>query len=236
MHLLAENGGDTGVLMRVDCGATLRLLHFGKEDLFIRDAAEVADQAEFFQGPDGPFGRVEIGAFHSVAVVVLELVVIIVVALAEGEESHDRAIACAAARGVRLVAHAMTHGVDEKRAVLHRENAEDTGQQEAAQRADRASPEKAEEDGKTEAESYRNRNAPAVLPHDQRVAAEIVDIIHRLLWPQFEKEPADVRPEEALADVVGIVIVVDVLVVLAVVRTPIEGGIFESTGAEEKGS
>ena len=43
------------------------------------------------------------------------------------------------------------------------------------------------------------------------------------------------RPEEALADVVRIVIVIDVFVVLAVVRTPIEGRILESTGAEEKG-
>ena len=74
-----------------------------------------------------------------------------------------------------------------------------------------------------------------MLPHDQRVAAEIVDIIHRLLRPEFEKEPADVRPEKALADVVRIVIVIDVFVVLAVVRTPIEGRILESTGAEEKG-
>ena len=98
MHLLTEDGGNAAVLVCVEGGAPLCLVHFRKENFFVRHAAEVADQAKFFQGPDGPLGRVEIRALHAIAVVVLELVVIIVVALAEGEESHDRAVAGAATR------------------------------------------------------------------------------------------------------------------------------------------
>ena len=37
-----------------------------------------------------------------------------------------------------------------------------------------------------------------VLPHHELVLAKVCDVIERRLRVQFEKEPADVRPEKAL--------------------------------------
>ncbi len=73
-----------------------------------------------------------------------------------------------------------------------------------------------------------------MLPHDERVAFEVVHVVHRLLWSEFEKKPADVSPEEPLRDVVWIVVVVHVFVVFAVIGGPIKGGVFKCAGAENQ--
>ena len=56
-----------------------------------------------------------------------------------------------------------------------------------------------------------------MLPHDERVTFQIVDVIHRLLRAEFEKQPSDVGPDETLRDVIRVLFMVDVFVVFAVV-------------------
>ena len=75
----------------------------------------------------------------------------------------------------------------------------------------------------------------AVLPHHQLVLAQIVDVVHRRLGIELEHQPADVRPHETFGDIVGVLVMIDVLVVAAVVGRPVEAGIFKRAGAEDQG-
>jgi len=77
---------------------------------------------------------------------------------------------------------------------------------------------------------------PLVLPPNQRIGFQIVDIGQRhVTSDRAEHHPADVRMEEAKLDVVRIVIVVGVLVVSSVVRAPLECGVFHRRGTENEG-
>ena len=94
------NGGGGGG--DFDLEGALGLAKLGEEDGLGGDLAEIAGEAAFIEGPDDPLGGIELPGLHAVAVVVLELVVIIMVALAEGDQGHDPAIPGATAAGVRL--------------------------------------------------------------------------------------------------------------------------------------
>src|SRR5256885_12953138 len=52
-----------------------------KDNFFRRNTAELADEAEFRKSPDHPLRGIDLPWLHAVAVVVLELVMIIMVAL-----------------------------------------------------------------------------------------------------------------------------------------------------------
>ena len=90
------------------CLAT-RFTHFCEQDFFIRYTPQVAGKAELGEHPDHPFGGVKLPRLDAVAVVVLERVVVVVVALATGEDSHDCAITC----GVLCVVRAFADGMAE---------------------------------------------------------------------------------------------------------------------------
>ena len=56
----------------------------------------------------------------------------------------------------------------------------------------------------------------SVLPHDQRVFLQIADVVEGRRRLQLEEQPADVRLEKPFPNVVGVVVVIDVLVMRAV--------------------
>jgi hypothetical protein len=210
--------------------------HFGKEHLAVGDAAEIAGQAEAGEDPDRPLGGVEVPRLHAVAVVVLELVMVVVVALAEGEERHQEAVTGAAAGGVRLVADGVAERVDEEGRLLDHEDAEHAGDQETTESGGSGVVHEVGETGwQGEADHEGDDLVPAVLPHDQLVLAEVLDVVEGRLRQGLEKDPADVGPEEALGNVVRIVVVVRVLVVAAVVGDPVQRRVFERAGAEDQG-
>src|SRR6185436_1634930 len=63
-----------------------------EQNLFLGSATKIFDQTDSIQKPNAPLGGIPLPRFDPVAVIVLELVVIIMVTLTEGEESHDCAI------------------------------------------------------------------------------------------------------------------------------------------------
>ncbi|MFM2171446.1 MAG: hypothetical protein RI957_1675, partial [Verrucomicrobiota bacterium] len=73
-----------------------------------------------------------------------------------------------------------------------------------------------------------------VLPHDQFLFAQVAHVRSWMLRCQFEHEPADVGPHESFGNIVGILIVVDMLVVGAVIGTPVEARVFKRTGTENE--
>lgn len=74
-----------------------------------------------------------------------------------------------------------------------------------------------------------------VLPDDELVLAEVGDVVHRRFGIELEEQPTDVRPEEALGNVIGVLVMIHVLVVAAMVGSPVKAGIFERTRAEDQG-
>ena len=60
----------------------------GGGDFLRGDAAEMRGDSQLGQHPDEPLGRIPLPRLYAVAVIVLKFVVIIVVALAQGEEGE----------------------------------------------------------------------------------------------------------------------------------------------------
>ena len=83
---LGGSGALAAKFFKVFFGADTGLSHFREEDLAVRHAAQAVGQAEFRERPDGPLRRIPLPGLHTIAVVVLELVVIVVIALAEADE------------------------------------------------------------------------------------------------------------------------------------------------------
>ena len=72
-----------------------------------------------------------------------------------------------------------------------------------------------------------------MLPHHEPVLFQIGHVVWRLR-AKLEEKPSDVGPEESLGNVVGIFLLIDMLVVPAVVRNPIQRRVFEGTGSEQQ--
>jgi hypothetical protein len=129
----------------------------------------------------------------------------------------------------------MAGGIDAKGAMLEANDACDAAEEEAAEGAEGTGMEPAEAGGKAEADDDGDVIDVFVLEADHPVAVEIDDVIERRGRIEFEEEPADVGMEEALADVVGIFLVIDELVVAAMLGAPEEGRVLKGGGAEEEG-
>ena len=108
------------------------------------NTTQIPNESEPGQGPDDPFGRIELPGLHPIAVIMLKLVVIIVVALAEGKQGQQKGIARAAFSGIRLAADGVTGAVDEEGAVLQKNNPRYPGDEKGAQCAGPSIPEKSE--------------------------------------------------------------------------------------------
>jgi len=74
----------------------------------------------------------------------------------------------------------------------------------------------------------------AVLPHDEGVGFEVLDVGDGRLRLEAEEEPADMGVEEALGDIVRVFVFIHVLVVDTVVGGPIQGRVLEGSGAEQE--
>src|SRR5678816_1284174 len=77
-------------------------------------AAQTARQPDLGETPNQPFRWVPLPWLYSVTIIVLKLVVIMMVAVAEGKQRHEKRVACAAPRGIRLTREGMAGRVDQK--------------------------------------------------------------------------------------------------------------------------
>ena len=166
---------------------------------------------------------------------------IVMVALAEGQESDDAAVAGAVVGRIRATADHVAERVDAEGALLDDDRAEQAGDEEAGQ-GGHARVGVAHEGGVAITEGGRHHEAHegadpldvAVLPHDEGVGFEVLDVGDGRLRLEAEEEPADVGVEEALGDIVRILVFIHVLVVDTVVGGPIQGRILEGSGAEQE--
>src|SRR5262249_22706431 len=157
---------------------------------------------------------------HSVSIIVLKLVVIIMVAFAEGKQRHEKRVARAAPRGIRLTPEGMASRVDQKCAVLQHDNFCDTADEKTAQRAYPSVPEPAGQRWQTNTYHHREQMNISMLPHHQWIPLQIGHVIEWRFRPQLAKEPADVRMEKSFADIVRVFLVIDVFVMPAMIARP----------------
>jgi hypothetical protein len=104
--------------------------------------------------------------------------------------------------------------------VLEHDNFCDATNQKTSQRAEPAIPEKTSEGWQTKAHQYREEVNMSMLPHHQRIFLQIGHIIERRLGPQLKQQPADMRVEKTLSDVVRVFVVIDMFMMSTMLARP----------------
>ena len=128
----------------------------------------------------------------------------------------------------------MAERVDEKGHVLDRRHPGDSGEQKATQRARPARVPKAQERREHEADPHGDRHVETILPHEEPVLAQILNVVERRLGIEFEQNPAHVRIPETLGNIVGVEFAVHMLVVPAMVGDPVHRTVLESGRAKNQ--
>lgn len=208
----------------------LELLHTTLLDLVGAELLEVIGEAELAPDPDAPLGGVVLVPLDSITVVGRELVVEVVVTLAEGDESSDDVIPGAVAVVEGLVSEPVGKRVDAEGSLLDEEDAENAGVDVSAPPV---SPSKtSDQSGEDQAHEENNFEVVLVLPDDDRVLVQIRDVgAANTLGVLLHDHPANVAVHQALAHAVGILVGVGVAVVSAVVTAPPTDGALDGTAS-----
>ena len=209
----------------------LLLLHATLLDLVGLELLKVVGEADLLAEPDGPLGGVILVPLDGVAVVGRKLVMEVVVAFAESDEGSDDVVAGAVAVVEGLVAQPMCQRVDAEGGLLHEEDAQDAGVDEAAKPV---VPAKAGDDAREDQTHEKDDlEVVLVLPDDNGIVVEIGDVgAANSLGVLLHEHPAEVRVEQALADAVGILVGVGVAVMGTVISGPPSDRALNCTASE----
>ena len=181
-------------------------------------------KAEHAAKRDEPFRRVILIPLDGIPVIHRELVVEVVVTLADGHKRSDEMIARSVVVIKRRLAKVMSKRVDTERAVVDEAQARCASIDIAT--APIAPQEPRNESGDAEAHAEDEPDVPAVLPPDNVALAEITDVGDTRLAAWLDNHPADMRPPETLVGVVRIKFGVGVPMVGAVApRPPLDGAL-----------
>ncbi len=213
------------------CLGALELhLQPGLLDALLRAGSQVLRQTAPGGAANEPLGGIELPPVNTVAIVVFEQVVEVVVPLAEGEEGQDAVVPGAVAIGEGLAAPDVGQGVDEEGGVVGHHHAQHSRQQQHAEQIPVDEPQyqrNADVGGKGQ------RQIVPVLEGDDGVVLQIphigvVVIGVALVFPQH---PADVGEPESAARAVGIlVVVVHVAMVATVIGRPVQRRVLQGEG------
>ena len=209
----------------------LELLNTTLLDLVGAELLQIIGETAELPERNGPLGGIILVPLDSIAVVGWELVVEVVVTLAECDQSSDKVIAGRVAVIEGLVTEPVSQGVNAEGSLLNEANAEDTS-------VDVATPpitptETANESREDNGHEDDRLDEVAVLPNNNGVLVEVADIGAALaLGVLLHDHPAHVGVEQTLADGVRVLIGVGVAVVGAVtVRPPADGALHGTRAA-----
>ena len=213
----------------------LQLLQAALLDLVGLELLQVVGEAELLPDPDGPLGGVVLVPVDGIAVVGGELVVKVVVALAERREGGDVMITGRVAVVEWLVTEPVGDGVDAEGRLLDNEDPEDSGVDEATLPVSPS--ETADEHGEDHSHEDDGLQVVAMLPDDDGVIVEVGDVgAADALWVLLHDHPSEMRVEETLADGIWVLVGVGVSVVSTMVSRPPPDGALDGTathGGEE---
>lgn len=197
-------------------------------DFVVREDLEMASETELLADPDEPFGRVILIPLDGVSVVHGELVVKVVVTLADGDESGGKVVAgCVLVIKGRLP-EPVGERVDAERGMMNEAQSEHASVNEAAFGV--APAKVGDEGGDGKGGDENQLDVPFVLPLDDRVASQVADVGDTGPSAGLDKHPANVGVEEALVGVVGVELGVGVTMVSSVATRPPLDGAFDSSG------
>lgn len=111
----------------------LHLLDTALIDFVLFELLQIIGKAELFPSPDCPLGWIILVPFNGVAVVGRELVVEIVIALTERDESGDDVVTRGVAVIKWLISEPMSKGIDTESSLLHEKYAQDSSVDEATE-------------------------------------------------------------------------------------------------------
>ena len=206
----------------------LELLETALFDLVLLELLEVVGESELLPDPDGPLRGIILMPLDGVTVVGGELVVKVVVAFSERDESGNDVVTRRVAVVEGLVTKPMGQGVDAEGGLLDEEDAEDASVDESSlpvspsEAGDEAREDQAHEDD--------GLDVVSVLPNHDRIIVQIRDVCSAdALWVLLHDHPAEVRVEEALADGVWVLVGIGISVVSSVISGPPTNGSFDRT-------
>lgn len=180
---------------------------------------------------DEQLRRVVLVPFDRVSVVRWELVVEVVVTLAEGHNRGHPVVPWSSLVVKGLCSDVMRHGVDAERGLLDHENAHDARVQKAAEVV--AEQVAARQGGDHKRHDDHQQYVVSVLEADDPVVVQVLDVGAGLvLGVGFQQHPAHVRVPQALSGVVGVAVGVGVAVVDTVGVAPPFDGALHAGGAE----
>src|ERR1043165_996972 len=175
-------------------------------------AVQVPDQADRGEGAEAVVGDIDFPPVEALARRGLVVMVVVVPALAEGEEGEREVVARVVVVLVAARAPEMGQRVDGERAVPAQHLGDAETPDEGFEAAD---------DRRRRAERDRRQHPPAVEPAQLGIAREVLDAREVGVLEVAREEPAMVRPPEArLTDRVQVARRVGVLVVDAMMRGP----------------
>lgn len=208
----------------------MELLQAALLDLILLELLQVVREAELLPRPDHPLCGVVLVPLDGVTVIRGELVVEVVVALSERDKSRDDMIARRVSVVEGLVTEPVGQGVDAEGGLLHEENAQDAGVDEATPPISPAEP--SDEAGEDHAHEDDRLQIVAVLPDDDGVIVQVGDVgAANALGVLLHDHPAEVGIEETLADGIWVFIGVSVAMVGAMVSGPPADGALDGAAA-----
>lgn len=208
----------------------MELLQAALLDLVLLELLQVVREAELLPRPDHPLCGVVLVPLDGVTVIRGELVVEVVVTLSERDKSRDDMIARRVSVVEGLVTEPVGQGVDAEGGLLHEEDAQDAGVDEATLPISPAEP--SDEAGEDHAHEDDGLQIVAVLPNDDGVIVQVGDVgAANALGVLLHDHPAEMGIEETLADGIWVFIGVSVAMVGTMVSGPPADGAFDGAAA-----
>ena len=187
-------------------------------DFVVRERLELRGEAEQRRSANEELGRVPLVELGRVPVVLRELVVEVVVTLADGDERGDPVVLRRMLVVERCLTEPMSERVDAEGRVVDEQQASGAGEEEAA--APVAPSEAGDDRREDEAHADDQGQVPAVLPLDDRVDGKVANVRDTGAATRLDDHPADVRPPETLRGRVRVEVGVGVTVVSTVTTGP----------------
>ena len=160
--------------------------------------------------------------------------VIVMVAFAEGHQGHQPRVARTAPGRIRLFADVMAERVDAEGAVLDGNYTGYAGDEKCPKRRRPAAPRITNRCRQHERDGRANPVNVMVLPHHEPVFLQIDNVVKGRRRLELEEQPADMRLEEPFSNVIGIVLMIDVLVMRPMLTRPEQNRVLKCRRAEDQ--
>src|SRR5690349_24502491 len=151
--------------------------------------------------------------------------VIVVIALAEGETGNEPTVAAAVALTVGLSAEHMGEGINGERGIQDHEHSKHAREHKTADTADESPVHKAQNEGKREAGNH-DRVVVLMLPHHHRILPQLPLVIFRPVR-RIDEEPDAVTVPKPFLGVVWIFLLIRPRMVPDMIRAPPQRGILK---------